>query len=335
MNHKFIVTGSRGWNDLDAVWEALETRVSQIGDGLMYVIHGDCRTGADAMAQAWVDHKDEPDIIAVRYPADWDLGRRAGPIRNQLMIDQGADEVLAFIRNNSPGASGTVRMARKAGIPVTLVRINDKETRMTESKTKTTSDRVSHPDLETALAAFQAEMPTVNKGKTADTGKYKYKYADIADVTEAVMPLLSKHGLSFSVTPRAAENGYEIAGTLMHESQSGIVQGALPLFGRTSQEIGSSITYARRYLLGCLTGMVTDEDEDGNMASTTTERVTRQPVSRAASTVAKSPDEIVAEMMETTTRKQALALWTKYNFDGAPSALQDQVRQHAMTLPEE
>ena len=335
MNHKFIVTGSRGWNDLDAVWEALETRVSLIGGGLMYVIHGDCREGADAMAQAWVDHKDEPDIIAVRYPADWSLGRRAGPIRNQLMIDQGADEVLAFIRNNSPGASGTVRMARKAGIPVTLVRINDKEKRVTETKTKTTSDKVSHPDLETALAAFQAEMPTVNKGKTADTGKYKYKYADIADVTEAVMPLLSKHGLSFSVTPRAAENGYEIAGILMHESRSGIVQGALPLFGRTSQEIGSSITYARRYLLGCLTGVVTDEDEDGKAASETSERPQRQQVSRAASTPRVDPQQIVAEMLEATTKTQVRNLWEKHNVGGAPKEIQDQILQHANTLPEE
>ena len=31
--------------------------------------------------------------------------------------------------------------------------------------------------------------------------------------------------------------------------------------------MGSSLTYGRRYLLGCLTGIVTDDDEDGQIAT--------------------------------------------------------------------
>lgn len=203
---------------------------------------------------------------------------------------------------------------------------------MTETKTKTVTTK--HPDLETALAAFQAEMPTVNKGKTADTGKYRYKYADIADVTEAVMPLLSKHGLSFSVTPAAAGDGYEIVGILMHESQSGRLSGALPLFGRTSQEIGSSITYARRYLLGCLTGVVTDDDEDGAAASATSDRPKRQQVNRAASQPNGTPEEITEAVNAATTRVQVRALWTKHNLDAAPQEFQAWVQHRAANLPE-
>ena len=45
------------------------------------------------------------------------------------------------------------------------------------------------------------------------------------------------------------------------------VQGRWPINGRTPQEIGSAITYARRYLLGCLTGVVTDDDDDGHIAA--------------------------------------------------------------------
>lgn len=202
---------------------------------------------------------------------------------------------------------------------------------MTETKTKTTV--VKHEDIAVALAAFQAEMPTVGKDKI--NPHFKSRYADIASITEDVMPVLSKHGLAFTCLPRSADNGYEIVGVLLHESGERL-EGSLPLFGNDAQKIGSSITYARRYLLCAITGVVTgDEDDDGNMATTTSERVARQPISRAASTPTKNPDEIVAEMLETTTRKQALALWAKYNFDGAPAHLQDQVKQHAITLPEE
>lgn len=208
---------------------------------------------------------------------------------------------------------------------------------MTESKTKTST--VTHDSLESALAAFQGEMPTVNKGKTARVPTksgpgYTYSYADIADVTRDVMPILSKHGLSFSVTPSATDNGYEIIGTLMHESQNGRLTGALPLFGRTSQEIGSSITYARRYLLGCLTGVVTDDDEDGTAANATNERPQRQQVSRAASTQKGDTNAMVAEIMATTTKAQWREVWDRHNFGGAPKAIQDKVQQHAMTLPE-
>lgn len=126
-------------------------------------------------------------------------------------------------------------------------------------------------NLAAALAAFQAEMPTVHKGKTAKVatksgGSYSYDYADLADVSAAAMPLLTKHGLSFLARPRAGERGWEVCGMLLHDSGEH-VEAALPLHGGTAQEIGSSLTYARRYLMGCLTGIVTDADDDGQAAT--------------------------------------------------------------------
>ena len=121
--------------------------------------------------------------------------------------------------------------------------------------------------LAEALAKVQAALPTVHKGKTANTGKYSYDYADLADVTAAVMPLLAKNGLAFACHPRlnAAHNSYELAATLMHTSGESIT-GAVPI-GGTAQQLGSAITYARRYLLGCLTGIVTDSDDDARIAT--------------------------------------------------------------------
>lgn len=121
--------------------------------------------------------------------------------------------------------------------------------------------------LAEALAKVQAALPTVHKGRKAEVGKYSYTYADLADVTAAVMPLLAKHGLAFTCHPQATERGYELAATLLHTSGEAVT-GALPLTTNgTPQQTGSAITYARRYLLGCLTGVVTDSDDDARMAT--------------------------------------------------------------------
>ena len=139
-------------------------------------------------------------------------------------------------------------------------------------------DPTGTDQISAALVAFQAEMPTVPKNKTARIpgrdGRqgYSYDYADLADVSAAATPLLVKHGLAFSCCPRHTDQGYELAGVLLHSSGQKL-EGSLPLHGRQAQEIGSSITYARRYLLGCMTGLVTDEDDDGTAAQVTTQRV--------------------------------------------------------------
>jgi hypothetical protein len=117
-----------------------------------------------------------------------------------------------------------------------------------------------------ALAGFQADMPVVPKNKTAKLGTYSYKYADLADVTAAAMPVLHTHGLAFSACPRRSDHGYELVGLLLHTSGE-TLHGSLPLHGEQPQAIGSALTYARRYLLGSMTGLVTDDDDDGRSAA--------------------------------------------------------------------
>ena len=125
--------------------------------------------------------------------------------------------------------------------------------------------------LARALVALQAELPWVAKTKTAQVptksgGSYSYTYADLADVTAAAMPLLVKHGLAFTCLPRITERGgYELVGVLLHVSGEER-EGALPLHGNDPQALGGGITYMRRYLLGCMLGIVTDDDADGRQA---------------------------------------------------------------------
>lgn len=126
--------------------------------------------------------------------------------------------------------------------------------------------------LARALIEVQKGLPVVQKTKTARVtmkggGEYSYTYADLADVTDAAMPLMTSHGLAFMAKPRVNERGsYELAGVLLHESGER-EEGALPLHGNNPQEIGGAITYMRRYLLGCMLGIVTDDDADGRQAA--------------------------------------------------------------------
>lgn len=132
-------------------------------------------------------------------------------------------------------------------------------------------------ELAEALAKFQAEVPVVPKKQTAkiqtDRGRdYSYTYADLADITAAAMPILAKHGLSFTALPTSrGDRPPVLRGVLLHTSGQRVT-GELPITGRTPQEIGSSLTYGRRYLFGCLTGVVTDDDEDGQLATRAAKR---------------------------------------------------------------
>jgi hypothetical protein len=113
---RVLVTGSRSWDDLDTIVTALnEAWWATKADEEFVVVHGDAIEGADRMADNFarmMKWKVDP------HPADWKkYGKRAGPIRNIEMVKAGADICLAFIRNESRGASQCADAAQAAGIP--------------------------------------------------------------------------------------------------------------------------------------------------------------------------------------------------------------------------
>lgn len=127
-----------------------------------------------------------------------------------------------------------------------------------------------------AMVEFQKELPTVSKGNTADTGKYKYKYADLSDVTEAVLPVLNKHGFAWLTMPEMTEHGNVLRYRLVHEG-GGSVSGTYHLPTGAPQDIGSAITYARRYALCAVTGVAPDGDDDDGKRATDAARKPAEP----------------------------------------------------------
>lgn len=122
-------------------------------------------------------------------------------------------------------------------------------------------------NLTAALAAVQAELPSVGKDKTAKVetrtgGSYKYSYADLAAVTRAILPVLAKHGLAWATCPTKHDGAFVLRYELRHVSGESI-EGWYPLpQNGTPQELGSALTYARRYCLCSVTGVAPESDDD-------------------------------------------------------------------------
>jgi hypothetical protein len=136
-----------------------------------------------------------------------------------------------------------------------------------------------HDSLAAALAAFQAELPKLRKDETAKVkgesadGKpvnYSYGYADLAQVAEAVSMCLGQHGMAFTAFPTVGDGGgFGLEYSLMHEGgEERKGWWPLPDPMRTKpQQLGSAITYARRYAQMAVTNTFPDKEDDDGAAA--------------------------------------------------------------------
>lgn len=125
MSYRILVTGSRRWVSTSSIDRALEAVAQRAmpEHAAITVVHG-AANGADAIAGAWAREMaaDGWPVTEEPHPAVWSTGGRgAGMARNARMVALGADVCVAFIRDNSPGASACAEMARRKGIPVIVV----------------------------------------------------------------------------------------------------------------------------------------------------------------------------------------------------------------------
>ena len=137
--------------------------------------------------------------------------------------------------------------------------------------------------LAAALAELQQHLPRIGKDSAAvmpgkDGGRpWGYKYANLAAVSREILPMLGKLGLSFTARPTLATNDkFVLIYKLLHAPSGEFEMGAYPLpQSGTPQQIGSAITYARRYCLLAVTGAAPDDDDDDDDDAQTAEQAVR------------------------------------------------------------
>jgi hypothetical protein len=125
-----------------------------------------------------------------------------------------------------------------------------------------TSESIEH--LSTALAAAQGALKNPPKNKI--NPHFKSRYVDLSDGLDAIRECYSKHGLAFIQGTSIADGIIVLNTRIVHKSgqwmESDYPVGGL---GRP-QEMGSAMTYARRYALFSLVGVAGEDDDDGNAA---------------------------------------------------------------------
>mgnify|MGYP002712303011 CR=1 FL=1 len=115
---RMLITGSRDYKDKEIIIDAIEKYLGNEYIEDVIIIEGGAR-GADRIAQ---QHALDMGYIVETYPANWDkYGKKAGSIRNQEMVDSGADICLAFPLEGSIGTYDCIRRAKKSGIETIII----------------------------------------------------------------------------------------------------------------------------------------------------------------------------------------------------------------------
>lgn len=122
---------------------------------------------------------------------------------------------------------------------------------------------------ELMLALNRAQVAMVPAKKDSENPFFHSRYADLSTVWDALHPFRAE-GIVFTQSPQESPDGYIVLDTQMTHAASGQwIRSRLKM--RVSKDdpqgYGSAITYARRYALGAMSGLVTEEDDDGNAAS--------------------------------------------------------------------
>jgi hypothetical protein len=187
------------------------------------------------------------------------------------------------------------------------------------------SDQIN--ELATALAKAQGVMVNVVADQKASIptragGTYSYTYADLGSVLNAIRKPLSENGLCIMQGIHEGQNAILIMTELAHSSGQWVrSELAIPISPEaTPQNIGSVITYGRRYGLSALIGIASEDDD---AKSATEEKPTERPRQAIRPQAPAKPAAKSADSQESSPSverhqrmtKAALARWSKQSGD--------------------
>ena len=143
-------------------------------------------------------------------------------------------------------------------------------------------------NIETLAAALaKAQGVIANPAFDAVNPHYKNRYATLGAHIEAVRGAFPANGLSVVQAIETPERDrVSLTTRILHSSGQWIESTVSASTGAKVQEIGSTVTYLRRYALAAIVGIVGEEDDDGESDRSTRERA---PVARPAAAPAPRP----------------------------------------------
>lgn len=113
---KIIIAGCRDFNNYVLLKSKLDFYFKNVE--VTEIVSGAC-SGADKLGERYAL---EHNITVRRFPADWSLGRKAGPLRNEEMAKY-ADALVAFWDGESRGTKDMINRAKLYGLKVRIVDI--------------------------------------------------------------------------------------------------------------------------------------------------------------------------------------------------------------------
>ena len=172
--------------------------------------------------------------------------------------------------------------------------------------------------LAAALSKFQSEV----ENPTRDSQGHKYKYADLANILNAIKVPLGNNKLSVCQMLGSSAQGVSVTTILMHESGE-YIESMLSLPQEINstmsapQQAGTTITYARRYALAACLGIAQEDDDAAKPTVSHREGAKPKPVNRSpqqknAETQTQFAEQACKEIHDMT-KIGELHLWTTKN----------------------
>jgi len=201
-------------------------------------------------------------------------------------------------------------------------------------------EKVEHKNIYAAFSAFQGELEPIEKSarvnfKTKAGETVDFKYAPLEKTMETLYPLLAKHGLCVRhelgdnwVEAILSHESYDLvsyenradtfgeAGNLIsqvhnhiHIPKNELRSGKLIIDTKKAdmKDVGGQITYARRYTLGLVLGLATEEDKDAQLFDKSKENLEAFAFKQARTTIEKTNKNELDKQIEFLVKELDLA----------------------------
>ena len=131
-------------------------------------------------------------------------------------------------------------------------------------------DLMPTPEPKTARADLVGFINAVgNVAADKVNPMFKSRYSSLAEITESIKPTLAKHNLTILQTVFTEPGTIGVETSFLHVDGSLFAAGRISVKseGLNPQQIGSALTYVKKYSLTTACLISTDADDDGAAAS--------------------------------------------------------------------